>query len=88
MISEKFINKNNIKYDLLGVVVKYFVVQFLQKRPGVLTEIYCVLLAFIFLDFVWCWWHTIKQIFHTLFCLISKLFTLGNIIFILILMLI
>ena len=44
MISEKFINKNNIKYDLLGVVVKYFVVQFLQKRPCVLTEIYCVLL--------------------------------------------
>ena len=30
----------------------------------VLAEIYCVLLAFIFPDPVWCWWHIIKQIFH------------------------
>ena len=46
-----------------------------------MAEICCVLLAFIFPDLVWCWWHIIKQIFHALFCLISKLFTLGNIIF-------
>ena len=27
------------------------------------------------------WWHIIKQIFHAFFCLISKLFPLGNLIF-------
>ena len=63
--------------DLLGVVDEYIVVQFLR----VLTEIFCILLAFIFPDLVWCWWHIIKQIFHAFFCLVSKLFTLGNIIF-------
>ena len=39
------------------------------------------MLAFIFPNLVWCWWHIIKQIFHDFSCLISKLFTLGNIIF-------
>ena len=39
------------------------------------------MLAFIFPNLVWCWWHVIKQIFHDFSCLISKLFTLGNIIF-------
>ena len=51
------------------------------EKYCVVTKIWCVLLAFIFPDRVWCWWHIIKQIFHAFFCLISKLFTLGNIIF-------
>ena len=52
---------------LLGGVVKYVVVQFLQKKPEVLTEICCVLLAYIFQDLVWCCWYIIKQIFHASF---------------------
>ena len=46
-----------------------------------MTEICYALLDFIFPELVWCWWHIIKQIFHTFFCLILKLLTLGNIIF-------
>ena len=80
MISEK-ISTKVIQNDLLGVVVKHVVLQFLRKTLGVVTEIFFVLLAFIFADLVWCWWYIIKQIFHAFFCLISKLFTLGNIIF-------
>ena len=81
MISEMISTK--IRYNnLLGVIVKYGVVQFLQKKTTcVLTEICCVLLVFIFPDLVWCWWHIIKQIFHAFFCLTSILFTLGIIIF-------
>ena len=63
------------------MVIKYIIVQFLLKKTCVLMEICCVLLAFIILDLVWCWWHIIKQIFQAFFCLLSKLFTLGNIIF-------
>ena len=59
MISEK-ISTKVIQNDLLGVVVKYVVVQFLRKTLGVMTEIFCVFLAFIFPDLVWCWWHKIK----------------------------
>ena len=76
---KKISTKNNIK-RFTKVVVKYVVVQFLRKKTCVLTEICCLLLAFIFPDLVWCWWHIIKQIFHAFFCLISKLFTFGNII--------
>ena len=61
--------------------MKYVAVQFLRKETRVLNETCCLLLAFIFPDLVWCWWHIIKQIFHVFCCLISKLFTLGNIIF-------
>ena len=52
-----------------------------NKLKLVLTEICLVLLALIFTDLVWCWWHIIKQIFKAFFCLLSKLFTLSNIIF-------
>ena len=34
------------------------------KKTSVLTEMCFVLLAFIFPDLVWCYWHIIKQIFH------------------------
>ena len=51
---------------MLGVVVKYVLVQFLQKGL-VLAEICCVLLVFIFPDLAWSWWHIIKQIFHAFF---------------------
>ena len=54
---------------------------FYKKNLCVLTENCCVLLVLIFPDLVWCWCHIIKQIFHAFFCLISKLFTLSNIIF-------
>ena len=52
---------------------------FYEKKLMFMTEICCVLLAFIFADLVWRWWHTIKQIFHAFLCLISTLFTLDNI---------
>ena len=39
------------------------------------------LLVFIFPDLVWCWSQIIKQIFRAFVCLISKLFTLDNVIF-------
>ena len=64
----------------LGVVVKYVLVQFLQKTY-ILTKICCALLAFTLPDLVWFLWHIIKQIFHAFFCLILKLCTHGNIIF-------
>ena len=51
------------------------------EQKLVLTKICCVLLAFTFSDLVWYCWHITKQIFHAFFCLISKLSTLGNIIF-------
>ena len=70
----KNINKNNIKWSTIGVVVKYVVVQFLRKKTFALS-------AFIFPDLVWFCWHIIKQISHAFFPLMSKLFTLGNIIF-------
>ena len=64
---KKNVNKNNIKCKYLpGVVVKYVVVQFLRKKLA-LTEICCALLALIFPDLVWCWWHIIKQIFMPFF---------------------
>ena len=50
------------------------------KKTYVVAEICCVLLAFIFPDLAWCWWHITKQIFR-LFCLISKLFALSNVVF-------
>ena len=45
----------------MGFVAKYVAVQCLLKKTCVVTEICCVLLAFIFPDFAWCWWHIIKQ---------------------------
>ena len=63
MISEKIVINN----DLLGVVAKYVVVQFLRKKTCVLTKICCVLLLFIAPEYVRCWWHTIKQISHAFF---------------------
>ena len=76
MISKTNISKSNIKHDLLGVVIKYVVVQFLRKKPVLLPK-FPVLLAFIFPDLDWCCWHITNQIFHAFFCLILKLFTLG-----------
>ena len=38
-----------------------------SKKTCVLTEICYILLAFIFPDLVWCWWHIMKQIFHAFF---------------------
>ena len=46
-------------------VAKYVVAQFLRKKTYVVTKTCCVLLAFLFPDFVWCLWHIIKQIFNT-----------------------
>ena len=43
-----------------------------------MTEICCVLLAFIFTDLVLYWWHKAKQMLR-LFCLKAKLFTLSDI---------
>ena len=60
-------------------MAKYVVVQFLQNN--LCWSKFTVFLVFISLDLVWCWWQIIKQIFPTFFCLLSKLFTLGNIIF-------
>ena len=51
------------------------------KATCAVTEICCVLLAFIFRDLVWYLWHVIKQIFHAFLYLISKFFNLGNVIF-------
>ena len=65
-------------WEGLWLRVKYVVV-FTKKK--VVTEICWVLLAFVFSDRAWYWWHILKQIFHTFFCLVTKLFTLGNIIF-------
>ena len=80
MISEKNINKNNIKWFTrsCSLICRSSV---FTKKTCVFIEICCVLLVFIFADLVWRWCHIIKQIFHAFFCLISKLFTLGNIIF-------
>ena len=80
MISGEKINKNNIN-DLLGVVIKYVVVQFLQKNLCFDRNLLFCFVAFISPDLAWCWWHIIKQTFHAFFCLILKLFTLGNIMF-------
>ena len=44
-----------------------------------MTEICCVLLAFIFTDLVLYWWHKAKQMLR-LFCLVATLFTLSDII--------
>ena len=79
MISEKSINKNNIKWFTRSC--SWISCLVFTKKTCVVTKIYCVLLAFILPDLVWCWWHIIKQIFHSFFCLISKLLTFGNIIF-------
>ena len=49
------------------------------EKTCVLTEVCCVLLAFIYPDLVWCCWHIVKQMFPAFF-LISKLLTLSNII--------
>ena len=67
MISEKNINKNNIKWltrscSLMGRTSIF------TKKTCVLTEICCVLLVIILPDIVWCWCYIIKQIFHTFFC--------------------
>ena len=51
------------------------------KKTCVVTKMCCILLTLVFPDLLWCWWHIIKKIFHAIFCLISKLFTLGNSIF-------
>ena len=51
------------------------------EKTCVVTKICCALLAFIIPDLVCCCWHIIKQIPHSFFCLILKLFTLGNTIF-------
>ena len=81
MISSTIQLKNNFFMVLwLGVVVKYVLVQFYEKTC-VADEIFRVLLAFILPDFVWCWWQIMNQILYAFSCLISKLFTLGNIIF-------
>ena len=70
------------KNNLLGVVVKNVVLQFLWKKNCVVVETCCVLLVFMFPDLVWCWWHITKQIFHAFFfCIISKLFSLDNVAF-------
>ena len=66
MVSEK-ISTKVIQNDLLGVVVEYVVIQFLQKKSCVGTENCCVLLAFIFPDLVCCWWHIIKTDIPCLF---------------------
>ena len=79
MISEKISTK--IIKLLQGVVVKCVVAEFLLKKTCVLTKICCVLLAFIFPDLVWRWWHIINKYSMPFFGLISKLFTPDNIIF-------
>ena len=80
MISEKNINKNNAKWFTrsCSLICRSSV---FTKRTCVLTKTCCVLLVFIFPGLCLCWCHIIKQIFHAFFRLISKLFTLGNIIF-------
>ena len=80
MISEKNINKHNTKCFTRSCSWTCCSSVF-TKKTCVLSQICCALLAFIFPDLIWCWWHIIKQVFHAYFCLMSKLFTLGNIIF-------
>ena len=60
MISEKNINKNNIKW-FTRTCSQVCCSSALTKK-NVLTEICFVLLAFIFPDLVSCWRHIIKQI--------------------------
>ena len=63
-------------------VAEYVVAELIleKKESCVVTQTCFALLAFT-QDFIWCWGYIIKQIFHANFCLISKLFTLGKIIF-------
>ena len=74
MISEKNINKNNIKWFTrsCSLICRSSV---FRKKTCDLTKICCVFLVFVLADLVWCWCHIMKQIFHALFCLISKIFT-------------
>ena len=44
-----------IDLGLLGVVDKYVIVQFLRKKTCFVTEMCCILSAFIFPDFVCRW---------------------------------
>ena len=76
MISEKNINKNNIKWFIrsCSLICRSSVC---TKKTCVLAETCCVLLVFIFPDLVWCWYN--KTNIPRFFCLISKLFALGNI---------
>ena len=80
MISEKNINKNNVKW-LTTSCILICCSSIFTKKACVLTEICCVLLVFIFPDLVWSRWHNYSQMFTNIpchFCLILKLFTLGN----------
>ena len=52
-----------------------------KKNSNVLIEIFCALLELTHFDFLLCWWYIIKQILHAIFCLISKIFILGEVIF-------
>ena len=55
---------------------------FLKKNDScIVSKILCALPALTHFDFVCCWDSIIKQIFYAIFCLISKLFTLGKVIF-------
>ena len=66
MISEKNINKSNIKWFTRSCSWICSSSRF-TKTYCVVIEICCVLLAFTFPDLVWCWWCVKKQIFHALF---------------------
>ena len=79
-IPEKNIYKNNIKW-FTRICSLIWCSSVFTKKTCVLTRMCSVLLVFIFPHLVWCWCHIIKQIFHVFFCLISKLSTLGNILF-------
>ena len=82
MISDKNINKSNIKlFKFTGSCNYICCSSVFTKIILCLSEICCVLSVFIFPDLSWCWWRIIKQIFYAFFSLISKLFTLGKIIF-------
>ena len=78
--SRKNIYKNNIKW-FTRICSLIWCSSVFTKKTCVLTRMCSVLLVFIFPHLVWCWCHIIKQIFHVFFCLISKLSTLGNILF-------
>ena len=79
MISEKNINKNNIK-RLTRSCSEICRSSVFTKKTCALTEICCALLVFIFQILLGVG-GIIKQIFHAFFCLILKLYSLSNIIF-------
>ena len=74
------INLRKFKFSVCcsWIIISSF---FLKKDGNVVTEIFFASLEFTNFDFLLCWGYITQEIFHAIFCLISKIFTLGEVLF-------